>query len=571
MTELPTAPAPAETFERLPLLHVRESTTNPRRNFNPTKLAELTESVREKGVVEPIIVRPLSKPEKLLTHEVVAGARRYRASKAAGRPDIPAIIRNYTDAEALEVQLVENLNREDVHPLEEADGFATLLKQPNYTTEVLGQKIGHPEKYITQRLALRRLVAALSDDFLRDKINIGHAQLLCRLPPEQQDYARKNLLYKAREHHVPGRGWVRDSPVAVRVGDLDAAIKSQIFLDLAGAPWKKDDATLVPKAGACIACPKRTGANGSLFDDLQKGDNCLDPPCFGRKAEAHLVRVIEGATAAGEKVQRLTEHHSDEPKLKAIGRGKYELVEGKQKKCDRLSTGVFVDGPRKAQKVVICADGKCKVHHPHFNSGNHSKPVDFWTQRAQKLESTIKVKARHATVKAILARPHNWDIPVGALQVLALGLLGSNSTNPAILGVLEIPGLKAGNGMDTTRELEKVIRLQKGVDVAHLARICTALALEPVLSDNLYEGGAEAKRLPLAAEAFGVDQAKITADAGRQLRADFKARRDRAMERKAAESSWKGKPKQTSKAAPRGKAAAKPAAAKTATRKKVKK
>src|SRR5687768_15166568 len=114
--------APAEEYRRIPLKDLQESKTNPRRHWDKVADAELADSIKQQGVIEPIIVRQLTKegPTPWDSFEVVAGTRRFRASKAAGRDTIPAIIRELTDVQAREIQIVENLQRKDVHPLDEA-------------------------------------------------------------------------------------------------------------------------------------------------------------------------------------------------------------------------------------------------------------------------------------------------------------------------------------------------------------------------------------------------------------------------------------------------------------------
>lgn len=139
----------------IPLTHIRESKTNPRRQFDETELAELAANIRQHGVLQPVLVWPSPDAEPG-TYELVAGARRFRASRIAGRETIPASVRKLTDTECLELQLIENLQRADVHELDEARGYATLMQmQPEtYTVETLAVKIGRSEKYVYARLRL---------------------------------------------------------------------------------------------------------------------------------------------------------------------------------------------------------------------------------------------------------------------------------------------------------------------------------------------------------------------------------------------------------------------------------
>jgi len=137
------------SIQDIPLEQIRESKTHPRGYFDQAKLAELAENIRQHGVLQPILVRPL--PEGGAdSYELVAGARRYRASKLARRESIPATVRELTDTQCLELQLVENLQRTDVHELDEAQGYAALMQlQPEtYTVETISAKVGKSQAYV---------------------------------------------------------------------------------------------------------------------------------------------------------------------------------------------------------------------------------------------------------------------------------------------------------------------------------------------------------------------------------------------------------------------------------------
>src|SRR6266481_1353612 len=142
-------PPIVSSVQDIPLNRIQESKTNPRRSFDETKLAELASNIHQHGVLQPVLVRPLPGGESGF-FELVAGARRYRASRIAGRETIPASVRELTDTQCLELQLIENLQRADVHELDEARGYAALmhLQPETYTVETLAEKIGRSEKYV---------------------------------------------------------------------------------------------------------------------------------------------------------------------------------------------------------------------------------------------------------------------------------------------------------------------------------------------------------------------------------------------------------------------------------------
>ena len=146
MTTAVQTPVQSE-YRSLPLESLTESPINPRRTFNDAALQELAESIRTQGVLSPLLVRPKG-PQ---TYEIVAGARRYRAAQLAGLETAPVRIVELTDAQALETSIVENLQRRDVHPLDEANGFAALmrLEEPKYSVEQIAAKVGKAPAFIT--------------------------------------------------------------------------------------------------------------------------------------------------------------------------------------------------------------------------------------------------------------------------------------------------------------------------------------------------------------------------------------------------------------------------------------
>jgi ParB family chromosome partitioning protein len=169
-------PPVVSSIQDIPLAKIRESKTNPRRFFDEAKLAELAENIRQHGVLQPILLRPLPDGEAG-TYELVAGTRRYRASKLAKRESIPATVRGLTDAQALELQVIENVQRVDVHPLDEAQGYAALIElQPDtYTVESIASRVGRSPAYVSGRLRLIQLIAEAKQAFYEDKLTVAHA------------------------------------------------------------------------------------------------------------------------------------------------------------------------------------------------------------------------------------------------------------------------------------------------------------------------------------------------------------------------------------------------------------
>lgn len=291
-----TTAAPTTHFALLPLGAIATSPTNPRKTFDAGKLQELTASIKASGVHQAVLVRPLPaarvpdtahlspRPE----YELVSGERRYRASVAAEVATIPAMVRPLTDAEVLEIQLVENLQRDDLTPLEEAEGYDHLVNshQPPLTADQVAAKIGKSRTYVYGRLKLLNLGPEGRTALREGRIDASRALLIARLPSTKvQAEALKNLFTYDGE------------PLSVR--DASSLIQRQYMLKLNVAPWKATDANLVPEAGSCKACPKRTGADPDLFADVKGTDLCTDPACYNNKARAYQEAQHKAARESG--------------------------------------------------------------------------------------------------------------------------------------------------------------------------------------------------------------------------------------------------------------------------------
>ncbi|MGI4938748.1 MAG: ParB/RepB/Spo0J family partition protein [Janthinobacterium lividum] len=279
-------------YDNVPLDCIRASATNPRKRFDQAALVELAESIKQLGVAQPIVLRPVEPTEgKIDTLEIVAGERRYRASTLAGMPSIPAIIRELDDAQALEIQVIENMQREDLHPIEEAEGYEQLIKSKTHpvTVQQLADKVGKSTSYINKRLKYLALEPEARDAFFANKLTPATAMMVARIPV-------KHLQAKAVKEITSGYGGPMSSTMA------QSHIRRTFMLELKQAPFDTTDAKVVPAAGACTTCPKRTGNQPELFDDVDSADVCTDPECFGAKREAwSKIRLVE-AKASGQKI-----------------------------------------------------------------------------------------------------------------------------------------------------------------------------------------------------------------------------------------------------------------------------
>jgi ParB family chromosome partitioning protein len=176
----------------LPIDAIRPNPQQPRITFDPAALAELEHSIRELGVLVPIIVRPLAGNEHL--YELSAGERRWRAAAAAGLNAIPALIRTADDRSSLELAVVENLQRQDLDPLEEAMGFAHLLEQYDYTQDALAERLGKSRSAVTNALRLLALADPLKALLRSGAISVGHAKALLAIDPARRESLAERIV-----------------------------------------------------------------------------------------------------------------------------------------------------------------------------------------------------------------------------------------------------------------------------------------------------------------------------------------------------------------------------------------
>ena len=278
-------------FDNLPLNCIRPSSTNPRKRFDENGLSELAISIKEQGVAQPILVRPIERVEgSIFYFEIVAGERRYRASGLAGMATIPALIRELTDAQALEIQVIENLQRSDLHPLEEAEGYEQLMKMHNMTADDLAAKVGKSKAFIYARLKLLALVPEAREAFYEGKLTPSTAILIARIPVKQLQ-AQAVIDITEPDHD--------DEPLSTRAAA--EYIQEEYMLQLKAAPFDTISIELVPAAGACTTCPKRTGNQPELFADIESKDTCTDPQCFALKRDANKEAIRAKAIKDGRK------------------------------------------------------------------------------------------------------------------------------------------------------------------------------------------------------------------------------------------------------------------------------
>jgi ParB family transcriptional regulator, chromosome partitioning protein len=390
-----TATAPTLELQELELAEIHESPWNPRQQYDQAKLAELADSLKS-GQLTPVLVRPRTAGG----FELAAGHRRFRAAKLAGLPTLLAIVRTMEDARFLEVLVIENDQRDDLHPLEEARGFTRLLKQGGYDIPRIAERIGRSVQYVYDRVKLLQLTKEAQALFLAGEMTAGHAILLARLAPADQA--------RALSDKGVGNGY--------RVGGL---FQSEIVLAV--------------KPGEELALGDRRKPvsvrelQGWIDHNVRFRPDQVDLPTL-------FPATLEALTAAPEaelKVVKITRDYrvSDEArdeKERTYGLPSWKRADGESevrydgrkvsgKPCDHVVLGVVVAGPGRGEAFRVCVAKKtCAIHwaaeqREAAKRGNKSAPAtgaapqrQRWEieQEREKAERQRWAKARPALLAA---------------------------------------------------------------------------------------------------------------------------------------------------------------------------
>jgi len=179
-------------FFHCPIEAIEPNPQQPRQRFNEMELQELADSIREKGVLTPLLV---SKVEK--GYRLIAGERRWRAAQKAGLKRVPVVIRESTPTESLELALIENIHRSDLNPIEEAQAYSRWLEDTKTTQETLAKRIGKDRSTITNMLRLLRLPRTIQEDLIQDRLTMGHARVLAGLKTEEEQLRLRDRILKS--------------------------------------------------------------------------------------------------------------------------------------------------------------------------------------------------------------------------------------------------------------------------------------------------------------------------------------------------------------------------------------
>ncbi len=379
-------------FQTIPIGDIVESPLNPRKHFDPAQLEELANSIRSVGIVEPLVVRPLDVLQAVGKHpaaaarngarfEIIAGARRFRAATIAQLKDVPALVKPMTDAEVLEIMVIENGQRDDLDPIEEASGYRRLIDSnpAKYSAALIAERIGRSEKYVWDRMKLLDLVPVARQLLEQGRMSAGHAILIARLKPEDQ---KRVIDPTTARDRAQGHGglWQEDNAFewdgpAKNTGKFDG-FKAVSVREL--EQWIADHIRFDVQQAAAAA-----------------------PLDFGPVAER--VQEATAKPGRGKKVIAITFDHFVQPEARAdgertFGPRSFKFADGEKHatgyparekvfpRCDYAVLGVVAAGEKYGQAFDVCiARDKCDVH---------------WKQERAAREKNAKLRAKGQTAKA---------------------------------------------------------------------------------------------------------------------------------------------------------------------------
>lgn len=379
----------------IPIENITITGLNNRTVFDEAKLNELAESIKSHGIIQNLTVRKNGKPG---SYELVIGERRLRAAKIAGLQSVPCVIKELNDTEFQEVMLIENVQREDVHALDESETFLKLTKSMSESEVAI--KVGKPTKYVKERLALNDLTAEAKKLFKAGTMQLGHALILCLFKKEHQTKAIQEVIQQEK-----GFNYFNHPQ------ELKEFMNNRILCTLSDAIFDVNDPELVPKAGACTSCPKQSGANAELFACVTPEAKCMDQKCFIHKTEV-FVSLQNKAL-----LKQFDLKKSDCPVVSTssyayngeLPSTKWKPVK-KADECQTVRVGFIQHHREPMRAIMICTDKSCKTHFRQEQKESvtaipeNEKPSETLARRLENRHEKERIQDYHTARKNFMEK-----------------------------------------------------------------------------------------------------------------------------------------------------------------------
>lgn len=457
--------------QEIPIDLLMVSVEETRKTYDQAALKELAESIGKKGVNEPLQVRPHGRPNghRLAKqhYEIITGQRRYLASQIAGKSTCPCIVRDLTDAEARELAIISNLQREELPAMEEAEAYGKLLERPGATIETVAAALAKSASYVGRRVQLLKAAEPVRAALKEGAIDVGHALELARLSERMQTdlLARLNVggnsidpndvVDEAGEPGIcrfcgckedepcpGGCSWANEEETIcdsqsclvqfrAEIGEADpkfrktftsvAELRNMIARDslrvLSDAPFPLDG-NLPPMP--CTDCPKRSTNAVLLFDDCAQ-DTCTDRRCYDAKIGAWIQAELDAAKAEKRRLLKFTSNWTSDKDKIQVGSYTGPKPFGSEHECQNGEEGIWLDGENVGRRARICRNQKCETHHGKQSSSSSARaPKKSEKEKEDRRKVLDKVKAEKAYRVALTAAIAAAPVDVKAAAELAI-------------------------------------------------------------------------------------------------------------------------------------------------------
>jgi ParB/RepB/Spo0J family partition protein len=497
---------------------IRASTTNPRTTMDEGALAELMASISAHGILQPLLVRRAPEPNQ---YEVVCGHRRFEAAKRLGLTHVQAGVRDMDDDQVLFAQIAENIQRADLAPLETAEAFLRLLDKNGGTIDAIASRVNRSRTYVIERLSLLNLTPKAKLALKSGLLSLRVALMLARLRDAKKiDTALTEVLSNGE--------WIDGARSPMSEHRARAFLLSNFTLAMADAPFDTKSVTLVPKAGSCTDCPKRSGNAPDLFGDTPKQDLCTDPECFNGKRKAHVDATIAQAKAEGTPIldgadaKRYFKRSDpavsgwvdlDDICYASPKRQTYGKLLGKQ--TPPIALAVKPDGSlcRLAGADLVTAAMKAKYDWFDSKAARSLPSPEATTERKaevakQRLEAKADALAKASVFGAIVVAIDNGSAPLEATaEALLRGAL-LRSWRDSVKAIAARRGLVAKADPDDKKEPATPQALLRAAMKGQKPQAMIALAVELLLDQEWTYYGADGARSPIddLCKALGIER-----------------------------------------------------------------